>query len=671
MADTDKQMLRIFKRDLANSEQNKELHDELVGKRSAEFNGEKYGNETKGKASVVSRDIKRAASWQHSSVISPFVTGDDIVKCTPSTAKSTNVARKAELLLNYQFCRDFDRYHFVSDSFKILQREGTVIGKVSWEFEEEEVEVEVPVEGLIPVQDPEQYRQMVAQGMPPYEMGVVGSEFQMQMQTVVNRPRVEIVRNSMLWIDPTAENTIEDAKFVIYKYKSSLSELRADGRYKNLDSIKEGGEIIYDTESPYYNDETFTFEDKPRQQVEVVEYWGDYDMNEDGIAEPIVCTWVGDTIIRMEDNPMPDKKHPFVSCAYDSQPFSIYGFGIGDVISVDQKIKTGIKRAMLDTLDASTNGMRGIKKGTLDVINKGKFSRGENFEYLGSNNDIWEGSFNSIPADVLGFYGMIDGEIQTQTGVTVDGQTNGSNALGTSKTGALNAVALREIDVSRNYKESFLIPILRKWYSMNAEWMEPGQAIRITDDEFTEIDPSDLQGRIDIKMNISTPEVDNEKSNNIAFMLQTLGQSLPPEITNMLLSAQAELKDMPELAKAIREYKPQPDPFEESMKQLELEKMQSEINERNSRATENDSDIRLKEAKADNEEAKARKVESDADMVDLDFLRKQDGTERKENLDDERYKHRADMQSADQQAALGYMSGSAIQKEAPKPTGGK
>ena len=38
------------------------------------------------------------------------------------------------------------------------------------------------------------------------------------------------------------------------------------------------------------------------------EYWGNYDINDDGIAEPIVCAWVGSTVIRLELNPYPDKK---------------------------------------------------------------------------------------------------------------------------------------------------------------------------------------------------------------------------------------------------------------------------------------------------------------------------------------------------------------------------
>jgi len=673
MSVNEKKILSTFKKDLANSDSNKKIWTDQILEWNKEFDGDPYGNEQKGKATVVSRDIKKSSLWQHASVIDPFVNNENIIDTVPVTHSDKETAEQAGLLLNYQFCRDFDRYNFVSDSFKVLQREGTVIGRVSWEFEEEEQLVDVPVMGLVPVQDPAKAQQMQAQGIPTYEQGQVGTSQELQMVTIINRPRVEIVRNSMLWIDPTAERSIDDAKFVVYKYKSSLSQLRQEGIYKNLDEIVVDGEMIWDEDTPYYKDDSFTFSDKPRQELEVVEYWGNFDMNEDGIAEPVVCTWVGDTIIRMEENPYPDGKMPFVSCAYDSSPYSIYGVSQGDTISTDQKIKTGIKRAILDTLDASTNGQRGIKKGALDIANKRKFDKGDNFEYLGTAGDMWEGKFNAIPTDVLNFYNIVDSDIQSLTGVRPFGGSNGPGNLNHGTAGvnsSMDAAARRETDISRNYKENFLIPILRKWYSMDAEWMEEDQIIRVTDEEFVAIKPDDLQGRIDISMNVSTQEVENEKSNNLSFMLQTMAQSLPFDLTKILLAEQASLKGMPELAKKIEEFQQQPDPLEQQMKQLEIQKLQSEIDERNSRVGENHVDSRLKEAKAVNEEAKARKSQSDADMVDLDFLRKQDGSERKEKLDDDRYNQNAKMEQEDQKAALNYMSNNQLSQDAPKPPQG-
>ena len=39
---------------------------------------------------------------------------------------------------------------------------------------------------------------------------------------------------------------------------------------------------------------------------------GIWDIDDTGEVKPFVATWVGSTFIRMEENPYPDKKIPFV-----------------------------------------------------------------------------------------------------------------------------------------------------------------------------------------------------------------------------------------------------------------------------------------------------------------------------------------------------------------------
>lgn len=646
-----KEILSKLTGDVTSAEGYKSSWDDKRAKWVSEYNGDPYGNESVGKATVVSRDIKKAAAWQHAAIIDPFVSNDDIISCSPITYEDRAAATQAELLLNFQFCRDFDRYQFISNSFKVLQREGTVVAKVGWERQEKEKEVTKPIQQIVPMQSEEmmqQYMEMVpeqaermqqqmSEGKKPYAIIVTGTETVMEDVVVYNRPTLELCRNSMLWIDPTAEGNIEDAQFVAYKFKSNMSELRKDGRYKNLDKIKMKNSSRDFGSNPYKTtDEGFAFSDEPREELDVTEYWGNYDLNGDGIAEPIVCTWVNDIIIRLENNPYPDQKVPFVSCAYDSEPFSINGEANAEMISTDQKIKTGIKRAILDTLDSSTNGQKANKKGGLDPINLKKFREGKYFEYNGQAPEIWEGKFQEIPASIMNFYGVVNNDIESLTGVKSFNAGIGGASLGSSATatrGILDATAKREMDISRNYKETFLVPIMRKWLSMSQEFMEEEQVIRITNEEFVPVRRDDLDGNIDIGMEVSTPEADAEKSSKIAFLLQTTAQSLPFDLTKMLLAKQSDLNGMPDLAKQIMEYSPQPDPLEQERKQLEVDKLKAEIAERQSRADENIVDMRKKTADAVLAEAKAREIHSVADIKDQDFLDKQTGITHQRELE--------------------------------------
>jgi len=289
---TKKKLISELKADLKAAEPTK---IELDGKRSKwiqEYDGKPYGNEEKGKSSIVSRDIKKSAEWQRASLLDPFVSSKEMVKCDPVTWEDAEGAEQSEQLLNHLFCRTFPRYNFMNNAIKVLQREGTVIVRTSWEVEEKEVEELVP--GPINLVDA-QIAQM--NGM-PYEPPMVMKKV---IKKVVNRPNAEVVDNLDIWVDPTCINSIENAQFVIHRFESNMSQLKQDGRYENLDDVAKEmamGEEDWDGIYPERNaSNEFKFSDNPRKKLQVYEYWGNYDVNEDGIAEPIVCTWVGNTII--------------------------------------------------------------------------------------------------------------------------------------------------------------------------------------------------------------------------------------------------------------------------------------------------------------------------------------------------------------------------------------
>ncbi len=59
-----------------------------------------------------------------------------------------------------------------------------------------------------------------------------------------------------------------------------------------------------------------SFKDALRKKVIAYEYWGFYDINDDGSLEPIVATGLVLTLIRMEKNPFPDGKFTLVVVPY-------------------------------------------------------------------------------------------------------------------------------------------------------------------------------------------------------------------------------------------------------------------------------------------------------------------------------------------------------------------
>ncbi|OOE37409.1 hypothetical protein BZG00_15615, partial [Salinivibrio kushneri] len=373
------ELLSALKADMKAADVLKQEQDSLISTWKAEYNGEPYGNEQKGKSAIVSRDIKKQSEWQHATIVDPFVSTADIIKCTPITWEDTDSAEQNELLLNTQFSRKFDRFNFMSKAVKVLDREGTLVVQTGWDYEDEEVTV-------------------MGEAVVVDEYGNETVVEQEVTETVVkkNQPTARVCRNEDIYLDPTCQDNLDNAQFVIHRYETDLSTLKKDGRYKNLDKLAKTSGEDFDYDSP--DDTEFQFSDAPRKKLIIYEYWGNYDVDGDGIAEPIVCAWINDVIVRLQSNPYPDGKPPFLVVPFNSIPFKLHGEANAEMIGDNQKVKTAVIRGIIDNMAQSNNGQVAIRKGALDQTNRKKFLAGANFEFNGTANDFWHGSYNAIPS---------------------------------------------------------------------------------------------------------------------------------------------------------------------------------------------------------------------------------------------------------------------------------
>jgi hypothetical protein len=613
-------ILHALKGDLKSSEQMKLYNDGRIKEWKDGYEGNPYGNEVTGKSAIVSRDIKRQSEWQHASLVDPFVSTSEIIKCHPITFEDEEAARQNELLLNTQFCRKFDRFNFISKSIKVADTEGTVVVQTGWEYEGEEVEKEAEVA----VTD---------------EFGNQFTEIQIVTETIVkkNNPTAKICRNEDIYLDPTCMDDMDNAQFVIHRYETDLSSLRTDGRYKNLEKVGRSGAPDSDADYDGEDDTLFLFTDEPRKKLLVYEYWGNYDMDGDGIAEAIVCAWVGDVIIRLQTNPYPDKKPPFIVVPFNSVPFKLNGEASAELISDNQKVKTAMLRGLIDNMAQSNNGQIGLRKNALDSTNKTRFLGGKNFEYNGSISDFWQGSYNQIPGSVFDVMGLMNNEIESLSGTKsfsggITGASLGASATGAR--GAMDATAVRRMLIVRNIAENLIKPLMRKWMAYNSEFLEEEEIVRITNEQYVPVRRDDLSGSIDIDITVSTAEDNAAKAQELSFLLQTIGPSEDPAIRRLLMAEILELMRMPEKAKMLKEYKPEPDPMAQEAQQLELERLRKEnflldakIAQVQASTNESSFDSSLKQAKTGVETEKARKLGSEADLKDLEFMMKDENVD--------------------------------------------
>ena len=643
-----------LKQDYESAKVAHDVHTQEVDTWLRVLNGEQTINAKRGRSKLVPKLARRQAEWRYAALSEPFLSTDDLFNTSPQTFEDKEIAVQNGMMLNYQLNCRMDKVKFIDEYVRTAVDEGTAIVRVGWEFEEGKRKIYEDIMEMQPTMAPATGQMAVDPntGQPVMQEVKVGEKAKTKTITIKNQPVLTICDYNNIIVDPTCDGDIEKASFTVYSFETSLAELKKDGRYKNLDNINfESASVLSEPDHEVNTDDTsFTFKDKARKKVIAREYWGFWDINDTGEVEPFVATWIGDTIIRLEENPYPDKKIPFVLVQYLPRRKNIYGEPDASLIEDNQKIVGAVTRGIIDIIGRSANGQQGIRKDALDVTNARKFERGEDYKF-NANVDPRQAFhmeiYPEIPRSALEVLNMQNNDAEALTGVKAFTQGISGQALGATATGirsALDATSKRELGILRRLSNG-LNQIGRKIISMNAEWLDDEEIIRVTNEQFVAIDRNDLGGKYDIKLNISTAEADEQKGSELAFMLQTMGNTMPPEMSQMILADIAKLRKMPDLAKRITEYQPQPDPMVQQKMQLEMALLQAQVQNETAKGQENAVDVELKTAKTETERAKARSMHSDSDNKDLDFIDKESGAREMREMNLEARKHADNMES--------------------------
>ena len=627
------------------------------------YRGELKFKPMEGRSKIVPKIIRKQCEWRYAALEEPFLSTDDMFKVYPATYDDVQSAKQNQIILNKQFRTDINKISFINKLVRNAVTHGTVVAKLGWETKIGIVTEEVPVYTQTPEETLAVIQQMMQQGQmdeqtamqllqsgQPIQLGV---EPQQVEKEVVNRPVIEIKDCRNIIIDPSCEGDIEKAQFIIDKFLVDLSTLKQDGRYSNLEKL----EVRSATDSidvDYYDDgkadPAFRFNDTPRKKMVAYEYWGFWDIDGDGIVKPIIATWINDTMIRLEENPFPDKKLPFVIIQYlPPDKDIVYGDADASLLEDNQDIIGAVTRSIIDLIGRSANAQKAVRKDLLDPVNRDKFNKGLDFEFnpvAGNVNDaFFMTKLPEVPRSALEVIQLMNNEAEALTGVKPFSQGITSEALGNSVGGirsAMDAVSKRELGILRRIADG-IKKIGRKIIAMNSVWLADEEIIRITDEDFVAIKRSDLAGNFDLVVDISTAEADNQKASELAFMLQTMGNSVPFELTKLILVKIAELRKVPDLAKAIEEYQPQPDPLAQEQMALQNEMLKAQIGNETAKGRENEVDVELKSAKTQTELARAKVASAQADKTNLDFLEQASGLTHERDLEKQDQQNRADL----------------------------
>jgi len=613
-----------------------------------------------GRSSIVPKLIRKQAEWRYSSLSEAFLSHEDLFNTEPVTFEDKKAAYQNGLVLNNQFNTILDKVNFIDNYVRAAVDEGSVLVRLGWEYEDEDIEVP----NLIPTEVTDPFKQQLieqgaalvmqnpegaAEQLPPELLETVQLSIEMEAmvellpdpneptrtekKVLVNKPTVEVCDYKSSIVDPTCKGIIKNANFIIWKFETSLGQLERDGdRYHNLENINlENNAISVSESSTGEESVNFNFKDDPRKKFDAYEYWGYYDIDGTGIPQPFVATWVGDTMIRLEKSPFPDKQLPFVLVQYLPVRKAVYGEPDGALLEDNQQIAGAVMRGMIDIMGRSAAGQIGYRKDALDITNLRKFEAGKDYSFnpgVNPGDAFHTHIFPEIPTSAPFLLEQQNNDAESMTGIKafanggISGEGLGKSA--TAARSAIDAAGKRELGILRRLAGG-IIEIGRKIIAMNAVFLSEEEIVRITNEEFVTIDREDLAGRIDIKLKISTAEADDAKAQELSFMLQTVGNSMPPEFSYMIMVEIARLRKMPELAKRIEEFKPEPDPIQQKMAELSVAREEAEIEKIRSETAENYAEAKLNEAQTG-------KAQSQKDIEDLKFVETSEGVTQERDL---------------------------------------
>ena len=400
--------------------------------------------------------------------------------------------------------------------------------------------------------------------------------------------RLEPLMPQEFVIDPTA-TTIDEAL--------GVAQIVIKPKYEIIDGIREG---IYD-DKPLgaYDKADFGFDvendsvARDDDKVKITEYWGrvpkkflsnnaslgdDFDYDDDELVEAVVIIANDSVVLRAVENPYLMGDRPFVAFQLDRVPKKFWGRGIAEKGYNPQKALDAELRARIDTLALTTHPMMGVDATRLP--------RGVKFEVKAGKTILTNGdprqtlmplNFGSLANSSFTEASELERMVQMGTGA-IDSQTsaaaNPRNGTASGMSMMQAASIKRQKRTIMNFTENFLIPFIKK-----SAW------------RYIQFDPQrypagDYKFIAYSSMGIMAKELEMTQM----IQLLSMTQQGTPAFNVMLLgifenSSMTNREDMKQAIMQMNQPDPKQQQLQEMVQQLELMKLQIEIEEMKASAT--------------------------------------------------------------------------------------
>tara|TARA_R110000824_G_scaffold14869_1_gene62967 strand:+ start:2015 stop:3979 length:1965 start_codon:yes stop_codon:yes gene_type:complete len=420
-------------------------------------------------------------------------------------------------------------------------------------------------------------------------------------------------------IDPTA-TSIDEAL--------GVAQIVIKPKYEIIEGIRDG--IYEDKPLGAYDKADFGFDDEHGSQasdddkVKITEYWGrvpkkflsgksslsdEFDYDDDELVEAVVVIANDSVVLRASENPYLMGDRPFMSFQLDRVPNKFWGRGIAEKGYNPQKALDAELRARIDTLALTTHPMMGVDATRLP--------RGVKFEVKAGKTILTNGdprqtlmplNFGSLANSTFQEASELERMVQMGTGA-IDSQTSSASNPRNSTASGMSMMQAASIKRQKrtimNFQENFLIPMIKK-----SAW----RYIQFAPERYP---AGDYQFIAYSSMGIMAKELEMTQM----IQLLSMTQQGTPAFNIMLLGIfeNSSMKNREELKQAIMQMS-QPDPKEAQLKemvqQLELMKLQMEIEEMKAGATKDMAQAMKIQSEIGDNQSEEKMIKSQMDLAE-------------------------------------------------------
>lgn len=326
----------------------------------------------KGRSSAKVMHAKQMADQMIAQLCNDFLSEDEPAYFSPRNAGADEKARLMGKYMNYHWSRKFPKEEFIEEFARAVVIDGLVVVKTGWKYDYDvidEQKVDVPVEDRPTFVESTENSGYVIVDEGKEEDGVMKDVVIQKHEVYADGADATVIPIENCYFDVTAKRT-DEIRWFAEKIRMTLSDIRKQDvaynkksqlQLENVDrwigklyfaaldnERKVTNTSYYSTEDLYYNIDDFV-KKNARKFVDVYRYIGEYDLDDDGIAEYVEAIFTRDYLITIRPyKKIKGIKLPYFICTYIKHHNEKCGEGMMTGLADIQKNYVTLWRMLMD-----------------------------------------------------------------------------------------------------------------------------------------------------------------------------------------------------------------------------------------------------------------------------------------------------------------------------------